>query len=196
MTTTERKDRRAELGRPDPQNLDLGNLLGRRLRERRRELGLTLADVAAAAGISVGHSSSIEKGTTLPSLHVLARFAHVLDLTLAEVLRASPSATIAHGRIEAKTGTARLVGAGSRIQVAHTWQPTDAAGGFPFSLIGEDVFAFVDNGTVEIQVNGTRHELDRGDSIHCHAPRTVAWTATSRPGAGIVWVAGALRSSS
>lgn len=195
MTTTERKRRRPELISPDAGNLDLGNLLGRRLRERRRELGLTLADVAAAAGISVGHSSSIEKGTTLPSLHVLARFAHVLDLTLAEVLRASPSATIAHGRIEARLGTVRLVRAGSRIQVWHTWQPAGATDAFPFPVIGQDVFAFVDNGTVEIQVNGTRHELSGGDSIHCHAPRTVAWTATSKAGAGVVWVAGALRST-
>ena len=121
---------------------------------------------------------------------VLARFAHALDLTLAEVLRASPSAKIAHGRIEAKPGTVRLVGAASRIQVWHTWQPAGAAGAFPFPLIGEDIFAFVDNGAVEIQVNGTRHELGRGDSIHCNAPRTVAWTATSKAGAGVVWVVG------
>jgi transcriptional regulator with XRE-family HTH domain len=194
MSTTERKDGRAELVSPDAGDLDLGNLLGRRLRERRRELGLTLADVAEVAVISVGHASSIEKGTTLPSLHVLARFAHVLDLTLAEVLRGSPSPTIAHGRIEAEPGTVRLVGAGSRIQVSHTWGPAGTAGRFPVPLVGEDVFAFVDAGTVEIQVNDTRHELGKGDSIHCHAPRTVGWTATSKTGAGIVWVTGALRS--
>ena len=54
------------------------NVLGQRLRERRRELGLTLAEVAAAADISVGHSSAIEKGNTFPSLSVLARLAHAL----------------------------------------------------------------------------------------------------------------------
>jgi transcriptional regulator with XRE-family HTH domain len=190
MTTTQPRDVRADVG-----NSDLGNLLGQRLRERRRELGLTLADVAAAAGISVGHSSSIEKGTTLPSLHVLARFAHVLDLTLAEVLRTSQSATIAHGRIEAKPGAVRLVGPGSRIQVSYTWQRVGTAGAFPFPLVGEDVFAFVDHSTVEIQVNGTQHELARGDSIHCHSPRTITWMATSEAGAGVLWIAGALRSS-
>jgi|1185.fasta_scaffold21819_3 transcriptional regulator with XRE-family HTH domain len=184
MTTTQRTD----------EHIDLGNLLGRRLRERRRELGLTLADVAAAAGISVGHSSSIEKGTTLPSLHVLARVAHVLNLTLAEVLRASPSTRIVHGRIEAKPGTVRLVGAGSRIQVSYAWQPPGAAPTFPFPLAGDDVFAFVDDGTVEIQVDGVRHDLAKGDSIHCHSPRTVTWTASSEAGAGVVWVSGALRS--
>lgn len=184
MTTSQRTE----------EHLDLGNLLGRRLRERRRELGLTLADVAAAAGISVGHSSSIEKGTTLPSLPVLARFAHALDLTLADVLRASPSTKIAHGRIEAEPGTVRLVGPGSRIQVSYSWQPAGAPPAFPFPLTGDDVFAFVDSGTVEIQVNGTRHDLARGDSIHCHSPRTITWTASTEGGAGVLWVSGALRS--
>lgn len=183
MTTTQRIE----------EHVDLANLLGQRLRERRRELGLTLADVATAAGISVGHSSSIEKGTTLPSLHVLARFAHALDLTLAEVLRASPSTKIAHGRIEAKLGTVRLVGPGSRIQVVYSWQPAGAPPMFPFPLTGDDVFAFVDSGTVEIRVNGTGHDLARGDSIHCHSPRTVTWTASAEDGAGVLWVSGALR---
>ena len=190
MTATDRLSTTGEI----EQQADLGNLLGRRLRERRRELGLTLADVAAAAGISVGHSSSIEKGTTLPSLPVLARFAHALDLTLAEVLRSSPSTKIAHGRIRPKPGTVRLVGPGSRIQIAYTWRPAGAPSTVPFSLTGDDVFAFVDSGSVAIRVNGTRHDLAGGDSIHCHAPSTVTWTASSEGGAGVVWVSGAARS--
>ena len=97
--------------RPDA-GFDLVNVLGQRLRERRRELGLTLAEVAAAADISVGHSSAIEKGNTLPSLSVLARLAHALQLTLAEVLRASPGPRIAHGRIASTPGTSELAAAG------------------------------------------------------------------------------------
>ena len=94
MTTTHRPDA----------GFDLVNVLGQRLRERRRELGLTLAEVAAEAGISVGHSSAIEKGNTLPSLSVLARLAHALQLTLAEVLRASPGPRIARGRDRRRAG--------------------------------------------------------------------------------------------
>ena len=93
---------------PVADGADLGNLLGRRLRDRRRELGLTLADLGAAAGISVGHASSIEKGASLPSLPVLARIAHALELTLADVLRASVSPRIAQGRIDDRPPTAQL----------------------------------------------------------------------------------------
>jgi transcriptional regulator with XRE-family HTH domain len=178
MTTAERAE----------ESVDPLNLLGRRLRERRRELGLTLAEVAAAAGISVGHSSSIEKGTTLPSLPVLARVAHALDLTLAEVLRASPSPRIAHGKIAPTPGTSRLVSSGSRIQIAYLWQPAGTSSSPPFPLSGDDIFVFVHTGAVEIKVNEDRHELAGGDSIHCHAPRAIVLSASSSAGAGTVWV--------
>jgi transcriptional regulator with XRE-family HTH domain len=170
---------------------DLGNVLGRRLRERRRELGLTLADVAAAADISVGHSSAIEKGTTLPSLSVLARLAHAVDLTLAEVLRESPSPRIAHGRIGDET-LETLVSSGSRIQI--TYRRQDPGPGSPLQLFraGDDVFVFVHEGSIEIEVDDDRHTLDAGDSIHCHTPAAIAWAAGPR-GAGTLWVTRAPR---
>ncbi|HUY72143.1 MAG TPA: XRE family transcriptional regulator [Gaiellaceae bacterium] len=164
------------------------NLLGRRLRERRRELGLTLAEVAAAAGISVGHSSSIEKGTTLPSLPVLARVAHALDLTLAEVLRASPAAGIARGKVDASLDWAQLVGAGSRVQVWYVRERSGVSASAPFPLAGDDLFVFVHVGEIEIDVNDVRHVLSEGDSIHCQGPRSIAWTATSAGDAATLWV--------
>jgi transcriptional regulator with XRE-family HTH domain len=183
MTTAERAE----------ENVELGNLLGRRLRERRRELGLTLAELAAAAGISVGHSSSIEKGTTMPSLPVLARLAHALDLTLADVLRASPSPRISHGCIDDAPGTSRLVAPGSRIEVAYSRLPAGETSGPPFVLAGDDVFVFVHEGAVEIRANDDVHALSTGDSIHCHVPKTIAWAASPDGPAGTVWVARALR---
>jgi len=165
------------------------DVLGRRLRERRRELGLTLAEVAAAADISVGHSSAIEKGSTLPSLPVLARLAHALGLTLAEVLRATPGPRVAQGRVER---TERLSPPGSRVQVAYAREPGGAACRPPFPLAGDDVFVFVHEGAIEIDVSGDRHELATGDSIHCQAPQKISWTPVAG-GAGTVWVTRAPR---
>ena len=42
--------------------------LGQRLRERRRELRLTLKEVADGAGLSVGFISLVERGLTAPSI--------------------------------------------------------------------------------------------------------------------------------
>ena len=165
---------------------DLVNVLGRRLRERRRELGLTLAEVAAAADISVGHSSAIEKGTTLPSLSVLARLAHALELTLAEVLRESPSPRIAHGCIGEHASSELLVSSGSRIRVAYRWHEA-GAGSPPPARSGDDVFIFVYEGSIAVEVDGDRHELGEGDSMHCHAPVAIACTAGPR-GAATLWV--------
>ena len=52
--------------------------LGKRLRDRRRQLGLTLKDVADGAGLSVGFISQIERGLNAPSLSSLAAISGVL----------------------------------------------------------------------------------------------------------------------
>lgn len=176
------------------ENADLGNLLGRRLRDRRRELGLTLADLGAAAGISVGHASSIEKGASLPSLPVLARVAHALELTLADVLRASVSPRIVEGRIDDQPATAQLSPEGARIRIVRARLRNGASSPPPVEVAGEhDVFVFVHAGAVEIEVNDDeRYELAAGDSIHCHSPRTIAWRAGAA-GATAVWVSAGRR---
>jgi transcriptional regulator with XRE-family HTH domain len=177
---------------PTVETFAVVDVLGQRLRERRRELGLTLAEVAAAAEISVGHSSAIEKGNTLPSLPVLARLAHALGLTLADVLRASPGPRIAHGHVEAEQQAERLSPRGSTVQISYAWEPAGVTSAPPFPLTGDDVFVFVHEGAIEIEVNDDRHELAAGDSIHCHAPRAIAWTPAPG-GAGTIWVERASR---
>ena len=69
----------------------LGARVGTRIRQRRLELDRKLAEVAASADLSVGYLSSIEKGGKVPSLPVLARLAHALEMSLAEILRTSAS---------------------------------------------------------------------------------------------------------
>ncbi|MBF8377911.1 helix-turn-helix transcriptional regulator [Alicyclobacillus mali] len=55
--------------------------LGERLRRLREERGLTLAQVASAAGLSVSHLSAIENGTRRnPSFHIVARIARVYNV--------------------------------------------------------------------------------------------------------------------
>jgi transcriptional regulator with XRE-family HTH domain len=174
---------------PIEESADLGNLLGRRLRDRRRELGLTLADLGTAAGISVGHASSIEKGASLPSLPVLARVAHALELTLADVLRASVSPRIVEGRIDDTPATAELSPESSRVRIVRARLGGGATSRAPVELTSDaDVFVFVHDGSLVVEVNeDEQHELEAGDSLHCRAPRSVAWRAT--PSATAVWVA-------
>ena len=57
--------------------------VGRRLFERRRELGYTQANIAALSGINQADISKIEHAEANPTLDTLAALAAALGLTLA-----------------------------------------------------------------------------------------------------------------
>lgn len=63
-------------------------LLGREVRRRRRERDETLADTAAAAGISPQYLSEIERGLKEPSSEMIAAVAGALDTTLLDLTAA------------------------------------------------------------------------------------------------------------
>ena len=60
--------------------------LGKQLRDRRQQLGLTLKEVANGAGLSVGFISQIERGLNAPSLSSLAAISGVLRTHVTEFL--------------------------------------------------------------------------------------------------------------
>ena len=62
-------------------------LLGDVLRRHRQRQGRTLRDVAAAARISLGYLSEIERGRKEASSELLASLCAALDISLADVLR-------------------------------------------------------------------------------------------------------------
>src|SRR5690625_2795749 len=62
--------------------------LGRNIRERRRELGLTLAEVATAIDRAPSQLSTIENGRREPKLSLLRVLAQVLQTTVDELLSA------------------------------------------------------------------------------------------------------------
>ena len=58
-------------------------LVGQRIRRRRRERSLTLAQVAEATGLNVGYLSQVENDKASPSLETLAALAAALDVPIA-----------------------------------------------------------------------------------------------------------------
>ena len=65
-------------------------VLGRRLRHVRRNLGLTLADLAERTGRPPAYLSRLENGRVEPRLGVLNELAEALDTTTADLLDATP----------------------------------------------------------------------------------------------------------
>lgn len=166
---------------------ELGSLLAARLKERRHELGLKLSEVAAAAGVSTGYLSTIENGGSVPSLPVLARLAHALELSLSEVLRASGSARVSRGHVSGAPGAASLAGDGSRLQIVRSSSRAGSAGAAPVELGGGDVFVYALRGRLEIVVDGTAFELGAGDALHCDLPESVTWRVAGTEQAVSIW---------
>lgn len=54
-------------------------LIGKRLKEIRKERGLSLEEVGQAIGVTGSHISQIEKGVRQPSLQLIAAFAEFFD---------------------------------------------------------------------------------------------------------------------
>lgn len=60
--------------------------VGVRVRREREKAGLSLAQLASAAGLSKAYLVKVENGATNPSLGVLGQIADALDITVADLV--------------------------------------------------------------------------------------------------------------
>jgi transcriptional regulator with XRE-family HTH domain len=173
---------RADAGPPGP--------LGARLRERRRQLGLTLQEVADGAGLSVGFISQIERGITTPSLSSLVGVSRVLKTHVSDFL-AQPRGTapltrqserphyaIGGNSLIYERLSASFPGNVLRSVIIH--EPPGHRSE-PIAHEGEEIF-FILEGALTVEVEGERTILNVGDSIHFPSTRTHStWNHTSSP---------------
>ena len=73
------------LREPKENNLEIA--IGHEVRALRKKLGITIADLASATGISMGMLSKIENGVTSPSLTSLQALASALGVPLTDFFR-------------------------------------------------------------------------------------------------------------
>lgn len=170
--------------------------LGRRLRDRRKQLGLTLQHVADAAGLSVGFISQVERGLTAPSLSSLVSIARVLDTEISDFLR-QPPADANHTRHESRTAY-RIEGhriAYERVSASFPGQQMHSViihmppghRTEPIAHEGEEL-GYVLEGSVTSDLEGERVVLAAGDSVHFPSTRPHSlWNHTNR-NAVVLWV--------
>ena len=171
----------------------LGARVGTRIRQRRLELDRKLTEVAASANLSVGYLSSIEKGGKVPSLPVLARLAHALEMSLSEILRTSASSRLSRGSVTSRLGQERLNAEGSQLRIVRLSGKPGSRGKAPLSFGRGDVFVYVHEGQFEIDVDGTPFQVGPGDALHGDRPRSVTWSVTGEKTATSIWAAAAAR---
>lgn len=142
---------------------------GPRLRALRLGRGMSLAAVAAEAGVTKGFLSLAERGKSRLSVPTLLRICEVLDVQLGELFE-YPSGTIVHGGVPLDMGGTDIEefmltpSAEQHLQVVRSViQPGGGSGG-TYTLATTSIFALVLRGSLELTVGGTTRFLAAGDS--------------------------------
>jgi transcriptional regulator with XRE-family HTH domain len=152
--------------------------VGARVKSLREAMDLSLRDLADRSGVSAPMLSQVERGDTSPTLSVAQKIAAGLDLTLSQLLRLDEDRHVVVVRSKERR-TRRRRGhkveeltpplPGQRADVSeHTLTPgaaTGAADDPPVHEPGSRETAVVLDGTVELFIDGQRHELFAGDSV-------------------------------
>jgi transcriptional regulator with XRE-family HTH domain len=169
------------------------NPLGERMRNRRKELKLTLQEVADAAGFSVGFISQIERGITVPSLVSLVTVCRVLKVEIGSFFQ-QPKLEVPVTRREHRP----IYGLGGISGNAVTYERLSAS--FPGNVLrstiiheppgfrseamaheGEEIFYIID-GELTLELDGEVTILEAGDTAHFPSTRTHAtWNHTAVP---------------
>lgn len=163
---------------PIARETETADALGLRVRALRDAADLSLRDLADRTGVSAPMLSQVERGETSPTLSVAEKIAAGLDLTLSQLLRLDEGRHVIITR-EGERRTRRSKGhvveevtpplPGQRADVsAHTLEPGAATGGPddpPMHEAGARETAVVQEGSVDLFIDGERHELGPGDSV-------------------------------
>ena len=150
--------------------------VGNEIRRLRKQRGRTLEHLAAAAGVSAGLLSQVERGQGNPSFNTLVQVSHALGIPVARLMIGEQISSPVVRRSERRRLnlganddlvlmellTARLDSALEAIRiVAEPGYTTEAT---PFAHDGEE-FGIVLEGTHAVNVGGAHYVLEAGDSI-------------------------------
>lgn len=154
---------------------------GARVREARSRQGLTLEDLASAAGISRATLSNLERGEHSPSLNAATDVARALGVSLAQLLgeeERRPTVTIPVGERlifrDERTGIDRQLlspaFAGRGIEWIRVTLPPGAATDDvqPYHP-AIDKYVLVEEGSLRMVVGATSHLLETGDAFYFRA---------------------------
>jgi len=168
--------------------------IGPRLRNLRKKRGLSLAEVAAVAGISVGFLSALERSqmsASVGTLRKLARFyrtniLHFFDSTESDTRLVHP-----HKRkvLEAGPGVhMELLAWGNTVMEPHLFRVAPAAGsGESYAHEGEE-FLFVLRGELLIALADEEYHLKRGDSFYFESSTPHHWKNPGRSETWVLWI--------
>jgi DNA-binding transcriptional MerR regulator/quercetin dioxygenase-like cupin family protein len=168
--------------------------VGPRLRRLRAKRGVNLAEVAAAAGISIGFLSALERSQMSASVGTLRRLAryyrtNILDFFDATDLNTRLVRPPKRKVLEAGPGVRmELLAWGNKVMEPHLFRIAPNAGsGESYAHEGEE-FLFVLRGELKIALNGEEYHLKRGDSFYFESATPHHWKNPGRSETWLLWV--------
>lgn len=172
--------------------------VGSRIRERRKELGLTLTDLAERTGVSVSMLSMLERGVAGASIGTLVAVASALHLQMHDLFEVAEEPT--HSpllRREDQTEVVTGEGVLRRLlhhsrsdgveMVMHEYEPGTASGDEPLHHDGRE-FGVLLSGSLTVELDGVSHRLRPGDAIAYDSAKPHRIANLSRSKARAIWV--------
>ena len=149
--------------------------LGARVRELRRDRGLTLKALGREADLSHPFLSQLERGLARPSVSSVERIARALEVPVsmlwtgprqevARVVRAGEGSVTAHVDPEAP-GSIRSVSPERTSVRVREWHGGSRSWSEDGDTTTGEVMVYVVRGALEVDVAGTIHALRQGDSL-------------------------------
>ena len=170
---------------PGTNDASLALRIGERLRALRKEQGLTLAALAGKTGVSVSYLSAVEKGINLPSLQVLAKLTEGLGVNIPAVVADEGSPRAAMGEIPRRPGVEMISHQMLQLESGVVRSARGETGKCPVSIPGRDLFVYVVDGHLILEIDDQTYELHTGDAADVSRPDAVSW---STPRAStVVW---------
>lgn len=164
--------------------------VGRRIRERREQLGLSLREVAARSGLSLNAISRIERGDNSPTVASLQVIATALGVRITEFFATAPEQTIVYVQPAERSRTAdgatyvESLGTGLRNQQIEPFFVTVLPGqpiGQAIAHAGQE-FVYCLSGQVHYRINDATYNLKAGDSLLFEAMQPHCfWNPTDEP---------------
>jgi DNA-binding transcriptional MerR regulator/quercetin dioxygenase-like cupin family protein len=168
--------------------------VGPRLRRLRTQRGANLAEVAAAAGISIGFLSALERSQMSASVGTLRRLARYYRTNILDFFDATESNTRLvrppkRKVLEAGPGVRmELLAWGNKVMEPHLFRIKPKAGsGESYAHEGEE-FLFVLRGELKIALDGEEYHLKRGDSFYFESATPHHWKNSGRNETWLLWV--------
>jgi transcriptional regulator with XRE-family HTH domain len=171
--------------------------IGARLRAARQARSLTLGQVAAAAGLTEGFVSKLERDQVSPSVASLVAVCEAIGLRVGDLFEPPATNIVRAGNgplvnFGGKGARESLLSPGGQtyVEVLHSLvEPGGNGGAELYALDCELEFIYVIAGSFEIQIGPKTYLLNAGDSMSFKGKEPHTWrNPSASDGAEVIWV--------